>query len=303
MSWRLGLSTAVLLFYIAARLVWPLLPQWHSSEIILIGFAFLSFIPIIFFSFHFGLRTALAITSALIIFHYILYQVGFFPNTFSPAIRFAYNAMLFFFALSTGMAVEYNRKLKTLVRQKGEAEQRLKAKNAELELIARIDPLTHLFNRKHFFEMADRTITQTETSKEKLSLILLDIDHFKNVNDTHGHLAGDALLAHLAHLLDASCYSCNTIARYGGEEFILLLSAKDQKSAQACAEKIRSLVEQTPFHYRESVMQITLSLGVSEYLCGRENIDKWIARTDAALYRAKNAGRNRSEMALEEAVA
>jgi diguanylate cyclase (GGDEF)-like protein len=131
---------------------------------------------------------------------------------------------------------------------------------------------------------------------QTFSVVMVDIDHFKQVNDVHGHLGGDAVLREVALVLQRTLRACDLCARYGGEEFMLLLEQTRAEEARICAERLRSLVQQHRFADFGAGFSATVSLGVAEFAAG-ERLDECIARADAALYRAKRAGRNRVEVA------
>lgn len=166
---------------------------------------------------------------------------------------------------------------------------------------ARTDVLTNLLNRRGFDEAMTEALKNRGT--DPLSIILLDIDHFKKVNDTHGHLIGDNVLKLLARLIQDHTKGKDVAARFGGEEFILLLPETPLKGAYVLAEQIRLSLRRMRWmtkHSGKSIGAITISTGVAEYRPD-EPVETLIERADNALYHAKNTGRNRSatEMDLE----
>jgi diguanylate cyclase (GGDEF)-like protein len=168
----------------------------------------------------------------------------------------------------------------------------LEERTVTLEKLASTDSLTGLFNRHMFSELFVRELAQSRRYKTPLSLILFDIDHFKKINDTHGHLIGDEALKAIAALTQANVRISDIIARWGGEEFAVMLPHTDIKGAHITAEKIRSAIETAEF---EQVGRITASFGVAQ-LREDESQDPFFDRADKALYRAKVAGRNRVEL-------
>lgn len=159
------------------------------------------------------------------------------------------------------------------------------------EKLAFQDDLTGLYNRRYFDQVLKREINRAERYKTRLSLIMLDIDHFKQVNDTWGHQKGDEVLSNLADLLKKACRDSDMICRYGGEEIAVILPGTNQEGALATAEKIRSQLEsESP---EKMGIPITASLGVSEFASGI-NMDEIIRRSDSCLYKAKEEGRNRT---------
>jgi len=159
----------------------------------------------------------------------------------------------------------------------------------EVGQLARRDRLTGCWNRRGFEEIVDGEIARMRRHDNTLTVLLLDIDHFKRVNDTHGHLAGDRVLAHLAELLRSSCRPSDSVTRWGGEEFLVLCPNTRLDTAIALAERLRTAVSSTEI---VGVGRITVSIGVAECLVGDE-AQQWLGRADRALYRAKEEGRNR----------
>jgi diguanylate cyclase (GGDEF)-like protein len=170
----------------------------------------------------------------------------------------------------------------------------LEERNAELERLANTDYLTNLYNRRRFFHAAEEEFKEVLRGGKTFSITLIDLDYFKRVNDTHGHLIGDRVLVHVAQLIRMYCRVSDTAARYGGEEFIVLHPSIDRKIAIQIAEKIRKEVEASPFFYENDEIGVTLSAGVVDTQSCRDcpRIDDVLALADKALYRAKGAGRN-----------
>lgn len=165
----------------------------------------------------------------------------------------------------------------------------------ELKLLASLDPLTKLYNRRYFMETAKQILELAQRNRTKTSLIILDIDKFKRVNDVYGHKAGDdVIIALSSNLLDISRKS-DLMSRWGGEEFVLLLPNTDINGALIIAEKIRKKVEELVVSLEnEQRVQFTVSLGTSEFNSKSDiNIEAAVNRADEALYRAKESGRNR----------
>ena len=170
----------------------------------------------------------------------------------------------------------------------------LEEQNAELERLANTDYLTNLYNRRRFFQAAEDEFAGAVRSRNPISITLFDIDHFKRVNDTYGHLVGDNVLIHVAKLIRTHCRVSDVAARYGGEEFIILHPSIDRQNAFQVAERIRKVVEATPFPLQKDEIDVTLSAGVVDTLVGRDfkRVDDILGLADKALYRAKDAGRN-----------
>ena len=170
----------------------------------------------------------------------------------------------------------------------------LEEQNAELERLANTDYLTNLYNRRRFFQAAQDEFAGAIRSRNPISITLMDLDHFKRINDTHGHLTGDQVLIHIAKLIRSHCRVSDVAARYGGEEFIILHPSIDRQNAFQVAERIRKVVEVTPFPFEGDEIDVTLSAGVVDTKAGRDfkRIDDILGLADKALYRAKDAGRN-----------
>ena len=151
------------------------------------------------------------------------------------------------------------------------------------------DPLTGLFNRNRTNETVEAEVNRANRYQNRFAVILLDLDHFKRVNDTYGHQVGDGVLVAFAQIIQASCRNTDIVGRWGGEEFIVILPDNDAASAQRLAERICQDVQRHTFG---EAGHITASLGVAEFI-PQESGDSLIARADAALYRAKEQGRNR----------
>lgn len=164
-----------------------------------------------------------------------------------------------------------------------------------LEKWATTDPLTELMNRRHFFELAERELEQTKRSGRPLSFIMIDIDHFKQVNDEHGHLVGDAALIELAGLLKQQLRKVDFCGRYGGEEFVLCLPDTPAQGALEVAERIRIAVTHLQITPPSPLLTFTISLGISQCR-DDQKVEDILKRADAALYQAKAAGRNQSKL-------
>jgi diguanylate cyclase (GGDEF)-like protein len=169
------------------------------------------------------------------------------------------------------------------------ANRALLAANTELQRLATTDRLTGIWNRLHFDEAAVAEIERAARYGEPLSLLIFDIDHFKTINDTHGHLVGDQVLVELTQRVRQHLRTADVLARWGGEEFVVLLPHTRGEDAVKLAEKLRRLVAGAPF---PEVGQVTSSFGVAEFR-PHETTDLWLTRVDDALYAAKAGGRNR----------
>ena len=162
---------------------------------------------------------------------------------------------------------------------------------------AYLDHLTQIANRRHMDEMLEREIWLARNSSDPLSFALGDLDHFKKLNDSHGHAVGDAVLKHFAALMRSNIKGQDTPARFGGEEFAIIFPKTSIFGARAVSESIRKLLYGTDFGLRRdssSIGQVSVSFGVTQLLSGDSMADL-INRADELLYRAKKLGRNRVE--------
>lgn len=169
--------------------------------------------------------------------------------------------------------------------------------NTRLERIANYDGLTNIPNRRYFYQSATQTLKTSQKQSSPLSLVLLDIDFFKKVNDTYGHAAGDSVLKSVAANLAAALRPEEMIGRLGGEEFAVLLPATPLAQARLRAETFRQVVEQTHVNHPPHRLRVTISLGVSLAKPQDMTVDSILQRADEALYQAKEGGRNRVETA------
>jgi two-component system cell cycle response regulator len=168
----------------------------------------------------------------------------------------------------------------------------LDAKNKLLSIKATTDELTGLFNRRFFWETLFREDNRSKRLNQPYSILMIDIDNFKQINDSYGHLKGDEVLVAIAETLKENMRSFDTIARFGGEEFIALLPNTDKKTAIIVAEKILQVIRGVSFDFSDE--KITVSIGVSDS-AESENFEKVIILADERLYKAKSKGKNRYE--------
>ncbi len=171
------------------------------------------------------------------------------------------------------------------------------AQRQDAERVARADPLTLLENRRGFRESAEVLLATTARTGQPLTAVLVDIDHFKRVNDRHGHPVGDRVLVEVAECMRQALRIGDRCARWGGEEFVLLLPDTDLDAARGLAERLRQRLQDTSIHGVQPPLRITASLGVA-VLQPNDELDDLVARADAALYRAKENGRNRVEVTV-----
>ncbi len=174
------------------------------------------------------------------------------------------------------------------------ANRALQVANAELYRLASTDPLTGVCNRRYFEQGLEVEMARAQRYGEPLALALLDIDHFKSINDSFGHHTGDEVLIEVTKRAQCNLRTSDLLARWGGEEFVVLLPHCNAANAMNLAEKLRVLIAEHPFPV---VGPVTASFGVAEYW-PPETLDSWVMRVDAALYEAKSAGRNTVRLGL-----
>ena len=190
-------------------------------------------------------------------------------------------------------------RLKGLAERVANMEQEAQGYREHLEVQrqkALLDPLTGLPNRAAWSERLDHEVNAWHQRGNSLSLAMLDLDHFKRINDSYGHLAGDKVLKIIANVLRKRLRPTDFIARFGGEEFVLLMPNSSLADALAVGEVLRAAIEACPFHFKGEPVTVTVSMGVAQFLPG-ERSDLALKRADAALYRAKAAGRNQVQAA------
>ena len=162
----------------------------------------------------------------------------------------------------------------------------------KLERLAAVDDLTGLWNRRYFMNALDHEMERARRYGQCFSILTIDIDHFKVVNDTHGHAAGDAVLQHMAGLLKDGLRQTDMPGRVGGEEFSILLPNTGLEDAASLAERLRMTIEKTPAVYDGQALHFTVSIGLADYHRDSGSIDELMLQADKALYKAKEIGRN-----------
>ncbi|MCV2886330.1 diguanylate cyclase [Aestuariibacter sp. AA17] len=177
-------------------------------------------------------------------------------------------------------------------RQKQRFLNEITEKNQKLEVLSTTDPLTELPNRRVVYEAINSEIARCNRYAQPFSIIIFDIDHFKQVNDKYGHNGGDLILKRIASLITQNIRENDLFGRWGGEEFLLVLASTNQENSLIVAEKLRALIEAMAVEYEGYIIKVTSTLGVCEYQLGT-NIEEMIKRADMCLYEGKEAGRNR----------
>lgn len=200
--------------------------------------------------------------------------------------------------ITGGLPVSYNGRPVLVnsivdVTERIRAENEIKLLNARLKELVIRDPLTGLYNRRYMDDALTREFKRAERNGEKLSLVMCDLDHFKQINDKYGHQAGDEVLTSFASLLIRQMRDSDICCRFGGEEFLLLMFDANGGAASERIEHIRQSIEDEAIRFEEQVLHITASFGIAAYPENGTSPETLLASADAALYRAKQGGRNR----------
>jgi diguanylate cyclase (GGDEF)-like protein len=208
--------------------------------------------------------------------------------------------LIFALALALAARAAYRWRLSSVVKQQVRIErtiwertEEIRRENADLYHNSITDALTGVANRRHLLAQGSRMLASAKRTGAPLSLILMDIDHFKKVNDNHGHQVGDDCLVHVARSIAELVREEDVFGRYGGEEFLLLLPHSDGLATAMTAERIRQTISSSPIRSQGKTLSVTLSLGYA--VSGMDSIEEMLQRADENLYRAKNKGRNRVE--------
>ncbi|WP_163937877.1 GGDEF domain-containing protein [Paraferrimonas sp. SM1919] len=167
----------------------------------------------------------------------------------------------------------------------------------KLEQVSQTDGLTHLYNREFMMQSLEKQLAHFHRNKTHASLLIIDVDHFKSINDTYGHLFGDRVLHNLGKMIKESLRKTDIAARLGGEEFAILLPDANRSSANYFARRFHKHLEKLVFCNKNQEFNITVSIGIAQLDGSINNINDWIELADKALYQAKANGRNRTEWA------
>ncbi|MBM4428661.1 MAG: GGDEF domain-containing protein, partial [Chloroflexi bacterium] len=161
------------------------------------------------------------------------------------------------------------------------------------QLASRTDSLTGIFNRRYFFELLDYEFSVTTRYGRPLSIVMFDIDHFKQINDMYGHLVGDKVLQLVAKTTRSKLREADVIARYGGDEFVILLPNSQSQEAYVVLERICKSILSSKLTAKKKKIPISISVGIASYHSGMKNTSHLMQQADQALYSAKQAGRGR----------
>jgi len=281
---RLAAHLVILAIYISSTGVMVISGGIHSSSVV-----WQIFVPVAAFIMA-GLWTGLrwgAICLTTVVFAYVLETagitqfVGFEINLFDRLIDIG-GAIL-----AASIAIWYSDRLKS------RSLTQLEEAKVQLNYYATIDPLTNTFNRRHFLELSSRKIKRSQTSNGHASFLLFDLDHFKIINDEHGHIIGDQVLQGVAKVCAEHLRPDDVLGRFGGEEFVIFLPETTLEDAKNIAERLRILIADTPIKTEIGSINTTISIGVAvKEKATTMSIDQLLSRADRAMYRAKQAGRN-----------
>ncbi len=190
-----------------------------------------------------------------------------------------------------GVKEEEKEKILILIHQFVLALRRIKL-HEEIEKLAMTDSLTGIFTRRYILERFEEELKRAKAKKIRLSFLMLDVDHFKSINDQYGHLTGDQILREIARVVQESIREIDIVGRYGGEEFCVVLPDTDKEGASYVAERIRTSVEETSIKVYDVIIKTTVSIGISLFPDHGEDSQEIIEKADSALYHVKKMGRN-----------
>ncbi|MBA1145703.1 GGDEF domain-containing protein [Ectothiorhodospiraceae bacterium WFHF3C12] len=264
-------------------------------------FLLMALVGMLFATLAYGIRRLLGIAS-VIVFSYLLLLAALLqwaPERIDLRVEvvivFAYAVVLLLIAFIGNQVAALRRVVKARNRE-------LESAVAELRELATLDPLTRLPNRRsimdHLLQEESRAERRTP-EQNSLCLCLVDVDHFKRINDTYGHQVGDRALQQVADALVNVLRKGDFVGRYGGEEFLLILPESTREGARIAADRVRRHIEQSGMSALESAEHLTVSIGVAVHSPG-DSVEKTLGRADAALYEAKGKGRNQVVLAGEE---
>jgi len=193
---------------------------------------------------------------------------------------------------------DFSNSFNSMVEQLDQARTKATESENKFRYLAITDPLSGLPNRRHFFQLAEAEFNRAECYNKAVSFIMMDIDHFKKINDTFGHVAGDMVIRSVAEQMQQAIRGSDHPCRYGGEEFVVMLPDTEISDAEAVAHRIKDEIQNMNLHFDATEIRVTASLGVSCYIAKGnphhpQTVDSVLQRADKALYAAKKSGRNR----------
>lgn len=227
---------------------------------------------------------ALICSLALVLFNLVAHLA---PDPPFNVVNLSYASVIgFLFILAMGFSAQ------RLRRSSFFANELLRVANRRLNQLATLDHLTGCANRRHFYDLAEAELARSRRYERAMSLVIMDVDRFKAINDDFGHAAGDEVLTRLSESLRAELRELDALGRIGGEEFALLLPETGRKEAASIAQRLRRLVEELSVEHEGNALSVTASFGVTARVDADTSVDSLMRRADHALYEAKAAGRN-----------
>lgn len=190
----------------------------------------------------------------------------------------------------------YTAAIKQSQEEKERLEKLVKERTKEIELLSKTDSLTGLWNRRYLEEMLELEFRRAKRYKHPVSILIVDLDHFKKINDTYGHLAGDEVLKESAKRILSTIRETDFVGRYGGEEIVVILPETKLDKAIKIAEKIKKAISKEPIKFNSKEIKVTASIGISQICPKHKDYFEAFSEADEALYRAKKNGRNRIEI-------
>jgi diguanylate cyclase (GGDEF)-like protein len=190
------------------------------------------------------------------------------------------------------IASEINAKLNTEIQERKWAEKELRKSEAKFRDLAIMDSLTGLYNRHYFYQVGQKEVERSLRYQLPLSLIMMDIDHYKEINDQYGHRVGDMVLTQIGQIIQNAVRKIDIACRYGGEEFVILLPETELEQAERVAERIRGALDEATISLDAQSVTVTASLGIVDLSASTPLIEEMLAKADDAMYRAKEKGRN-----------
>lgn len=235
-------------------------------------------------------RTAVLFNAAIYVFYMAPLLLGLLPLRDSTVVL----SNQFFLLATIIITVASQHHRRRLERREFDAQITQQHLLAEVQTMATTDWLTSLYNRRHFFRLGEEEIERARRFGSPISVVMIDIDHFKAINDTHGHSVGDEVLCAIAKRIASGLRRSDIAGRYGGEEFAVVLPETEANSATAIVgERLREAVGARPIDTAAGPLQVTISVGVAGVALARETLIEALTRADTGLYAAKRAGRNR----------
>ncbi|QYR20474.1 GGDEF domain-containing protein [Paenibacillus sp. sptzw28] len=256
------------------------------------------FMPVIVSIFYFQPRKLVFALGNTLLSVYVMYLANEFMHREISLVGLTTITVMFSaFSLVAWGIIMRGRELMSNLKSYYESNQQLLVKTIWMDKMVKTDALTDLYNHMTFHEYFEKLIEQHEQHNLPLQLALIDIDNFKQINDTYGHRAGDSVLREVAEMIRSKANSNDFVARYGGEEFAMLFTDKSKADALSVVEQIRQKISEKP-HDALGGKPVTVSIGFGEYTLG-DGKERFFTQVDTALYKAKSSGKNKTVVAIE----